>query len=87
MWSHINYQQVHHRYPYLSHVYLPSVYEATKEHQPYLVVSGYVRCLASIRGLPYYAAVDDVKPFLQLPDKPVELDVDPHAEIGPTASL
>jgi len=44
-WSHINYHQVHHRYAYLSHHYLPEIYEATKDEQPYAVVKGYWRCL------------------------------------------
>jgi fatty acid desaturase len=46
-WTHVNYQQVHHRYPYLSHHYLPKIYEATKNEQPYAVVKGYWRCLWS----------------------------------------
>ena len=31
VWSHINYHQIHHRYPYLHYRYLPEVFSATKD--------------------------------------------------------
>jgi fatty acid desaturase len=64
LWSYINYQQVHHRYPYLSHRYLPEIFEATKHEQPYAVVQGYFRCLMALRKMPYYSSHEKIKPFL-----------------------
>src|SRR3970282_1019488 len=32
LWSHVNYHEVHHKYPYLSHQYLPQAFEASR-HQ------------------------------------------------------
>ncbi|MGM3309224.1 fatty acid desaturase family protein [Anabaena sp. WFMT] len=64
LWSHINYQQVHHRYPYLSHQYLPDIFEATKHTQPYAVVKGYFRCLLNLRNMQYYSSPEQIKPFL-----------------------
>lgn len=54
LWSHVNYHEVHHKYPYLSHRYLPQVYAATRERYPYLVVRGYWRSLLNIRKRAYY---------------------------------
>ncbi|MFQ4140984.1 fatty acid desaturase [Chlorogloeopsis sp. ULAP02] len=64
LWSHINYQQVHHRYPYLSHQYLPDIFEATKYEQPYAVATGFFRCLMSLRNMQYYSKPEQIKPFL-----------------------
>jgi len=64
LWSHVHYQQVHHRYPYLSHCYLRSVFEATKHEQPYAVVHGYCRSLINLMNRPYYSQPEDIKPFL-----------------------
>jgi fatty acid desaturase len=55
LWSHVNYHEVHHKYPYLSHRYLPQVYAATRERYPYLVVRGYWRSLLNLRRRNYYA--------------------------------
>ncbi len=35
LWSHVNYHEVHHKYPYLSHRYLPQVFAATRGKYPY----------------------------------------------------
>jgi hypothetical protein len=45
---------VHHRYPYLSYIYLPQVFAATRDREPYLVVRGYWRSLLNLRKLSYY---------------------------------
>jgi fatty acid desaturase len=66
-WSNINYQQVHHRYPYLSHHYLPEIYEATKDEQPYAVVKGYWRCLWYNSKLKYYSKPEEIEPFITQP--------------------
>lgn len=70
LWSHINYQQVHHRYPYLSHIYLPQIYEATKEYQPYLVARGYTGCLRIICTRPYYTQPEEMARYFQFPNQP-----------------
>lgn len=54
LWSHVNYHEVHHKYPYLSHRYLPQVYAATRERYPYRVVNGYWRSLFELRKRGYY---------------------------------
>jgi len=54
LWSHVNYHEVHHKYPWLSHHYLPRVFEQTREQVPYRVVHGYTRSLLSLFGKPYY---------------------------------
>lgn len=56
LWSHVNYHEVHHKYPYLAHHYLPQVFAATKERHPYRVVQGYWRSLLNLRKLKYYPA-------------------------------
>jgi len=56
LWSHINYHEVHHRYPYLSHIYLPQVFAATRDRHRYLVVRGYWRSLLNLRKRSYYSA-------------------------------
>ena len=63
LWSHVNYHEVHHKYPYLSHRYLPQVFAATRVTQPYLVVRGYWRSLVRLRKLPYYSSAKDVRAF------------------------
>lgn len=55
LWSHVNYHEVHHKYPYLSHRYLPQVYAATRERYPYQVVNGYWRSLFELRKRGYYS--------------------------------
>ena len=67
LWSHVNYHEVHHKYPYLSHNHLPRVFEATRAHHPYLVVHGYWRSLGLLKKRRYYASAEDVRPFLTNP--------------------
>jgi fatty acid desaturase len=55
LWSHVNYHEVHHKYPYLSHRYLPQVFAATRERHPYLLVRGYWRSLLNLRKRRYYS--------------------------------
>lgn len=64
LWSHVNYHEVHHKYPYLSHQYLPQVFEATRNQYPYLVVDGYWKSMLNLSRHKYYASHEDVKPFL-----------------------
>ncbi len=66
LWSNINYHQVHHRYPYLSHRYLPEIFAATKDEQPYLVVKGYLRALMNSFSRSYYGSNENLKPFLKI---------------------
>ncbi len=68
LWSHVNYHEVHHKYPWLSHRYLPQVFAATRESQPYLVVKGYWRSLLNLRHRQYYATRAEMRPFLTTPD-------------------
>ncbi|MDB5802358.1 MAG: hypothetical protein JWL63_3297 [Rhodocyclales bacterium] len=63
LWSHVNYHEVHHKYPYLSHRYLPQVFAATRIEHPYLVVKGYWRSLINMRKLGYYSTAEDVQSF------------------------
>jgi fatty acid desaturase len=66
LWSHVNYHEVHHKYPYLSHQYLPQAFEASRQQYPYLVVDGYWRSLLNVRKLDYYATQEDVRPFMTM---------------------
>jgi fatty acid desaturase len=63
LWSHVNYHEVHHKYPYLSHRYLPQVFAATRARYPYLVVRGYGRSLLNLRKRRYYSTPQDVRPY------------------------
>ena len=54
LWSHVNYHEVHHKYPYLSHCHLKKVYQQTCEQQPYIVAKGYWHNLGRLLGKPYY---------------------------------
>ena len=56
LWSHVNYHEVHHKYPWLAHTYLPQVFAATRERHPYAVVQGYWRSLWHHRKRSYYSA-------------------------------
>lgn len=69
LWSHVNYHEVHHKYPYLSHQYLPQVFEATRHQYPYLVVDGYWKSLLNVRRLNYYSKAEEVQPFLTTPER------------------
>jgi len=64
LWSHVNYHEVHHKYPYLSHQYLPQAFEASRSQYPYLVVDGYWRSLLNVRKFDYYGTQEDVRPFM-----------------------
>jgi len=88
LWSHLNYQQVHHRYPFLSHVYLPEIYEVTKEYQPYLVARGYLDCLRTIRSRPYYTRPEEMAAHFQLPlhAEPMGLKLNMAGEMETRAS-
>jgi len=88
LWSHLNYQQVHHRYPFLSHVYLPEIYEVTKEYQPYLVARGYLDCLRTIRSRPYYTRPEEMAHHFQLPihAEPVGLKLNMAGELDTGSS-
>jgi fatty acid desaturase len=66
LWSHVNYHEVHHKYPYLSHQYLPQAFEASRNQYPYLVVDGYWKSLLNVRKHDYYATLEDVRPFMTM---------------------
>lgn len=63
LWSHINYHEVHHRYPYISHVYLKGIFEATRGKDSYLVVHGFLRSLINQAGRSYYGKPTDKTPL------------------------
>ena len=63
LWSHVNYHEVHHKYPYLSHRYMPEVFAATKGRYPYLVVRGYWRSFAHLCRRGYYGSADEVRAY------------------------
>ena len=64
LWSHVNYHEVHHKYPWLSHAHLKGAFDATREREPYLVVKGYWRSLANIARNRYYGTRERARPFL-----------------------
>jgi fatty acid desaturase len=64
LWSHVNYHEVHHKYPYLSHKYLPQAFEASCGHYPYLVVDGYWKAVTNAMKLDYYGKPEGVRPFM-----------------------
>lgn len=68
LWSNVNYHEVHHKYPWLSHHYLKPVFHATRADQPYLVINGYWRSLLNLRRRSYYGLPADTKQFLTTPD-------------------
>lgn len=45
LWSNVNYHEVHHKFPYLSYVYLKPAFHATRDDIPYIVANGYLRNL------------------------------------------
>lgn len=69
LWSHVNYHEVHHKYPYLSHQYLPQVFKATRQQYPYLVVGGYWKSILNLSRRKYYANNEDVRRFLTIPER------------------
>jgi fatty acid desaturase len=66
LWSHVNYHEVHHKYPYLSHKFLPQAFEASRGEYPYLVVNGYWKAVANAMRVDYYGKPEDVRPFMVL---------------------
>ncbi len=56
LWSHVNYHEVHHKFPYLSHVHLKQAFEATKSTYPYREVNGYTQSLLALHDKDYYDA-------------------------------
>ena len=64
LWSHVNYHEVHHKYPYLSHRYLAQAFEATRGQYPYLVVDGYWKAVGNAMRLNYYGKPDGVRQFM-----------------------
>ena len=64
LWSHVNYHEVHHKYPYLSHQYLPQAFAASRGRYPYLVVDGYWRSLFNVMKLEYYGRPEGVRQFM-----------------------
>ena len=68
LWSHVNYHEVHHKFPWLSHVHLKAAFEATHGHEPYLVVGGYWRSLFNIARGRYYETRERTRAFLSIPD-------------------
>jgi fatty acid desaturase len=64
LWSHVNYHEVHHKYPYLSHQYLPQAFEASRGQYPYLVVDGYWKAVGNAMRLDYYGKPEGVRPFM-----------------------
>jgi fatty acid desaturase len=55
LWSSVNYHEVHHKFPYLSHLYLKQAYAATRDTYPYREARGYIRSLISLRNKDYYS--------------------------------
>jgi fatty acid desaturase len=54
LWSHVNYHEVHHKYPYLSHRYLKAAFAATRTRWPYRVLDGYWHALRVLSRRRYY---------------------------------
>jgi len=55
LWNSVNYHEVHHRFPYLSHAYLKHAYAATRDTHPYQEAQGYIRLLMELRNRNYYS--------------------------------
>jgi fatty acid desaturase len=64
LWSNVNYHQVHHRYPYLSHRYLPQIFEAMKPEHSDAVAQGYFCCLMDLRKMQYYSTQEEIESLL-----------------------
>lgn len=56
LWSSVNYHEVHHKFPYLSHQYLKATFEHTRDVLPYAVEHGYLRNLWKHLRRDYYHA-------------------------------
>lgn len=68
LWSHVNYHEVHHKYPYLSHANLAQAFEASRSKYPYLVVDGYWKAVLNAMKLKYYGTPEGVRQFMLPPD-------------------
>lgn len=66
LWSHVNYHEVHHKHPWLSHRYLSQAFTETRYSQPYLVTKGYWHSLFYLSKLHYYGTRDTMRQFLTL---------------------
>lgn len=64
LWSNVNYHQIHHQYPYLSHRYLPQIFEAQQYQKTNAVVEGYFCCLMRVRKMQYYSNYEAIESFL-----------------------
>lgn len=60
LWSHVNYHEVHHKFPWLAHSHLKPVFEATRAQLPYRIAHGYCANLLRLARLPYYASAPEV---------------------------
>ena len=56
LWSNVNYHEVHHKYPYLSHIHLQRVFELTRNEYEYAVESSYLKNLFNLRKCKYFEA-------------------------------
>lgn len=63
LWSHVNYHEVHHKYPYLSHAHLAQAFEASRNDYPYLVVDGYWKAVLNAMKLDYYGTLEGVQEY------------------------
>jgi len=68
LWSHANYHEVHHKYPHLSHRYLPRVFELTRARVPYYLAGGYWRSILRICGLTYDSRPEQLSELLTGPE-------------------
>ncbi|MBA3581367.1 MAG: fatty acid desaturase [Gammaproteobacteria bacterium] len=64
LWSSVNYHEVHHKYPYLSHQHLKTVFENTRSQVPYMVINGYSASLWNLYKRPYYESPEQAQTFL-----------------------
>jgi fatty acid desaturase len=55
LWSSVNYHEVHHKFPYLSHFYLKQAYAGTRDIYPYREIQGYIRSMIYLRNKGYYS--------------------------------
>lgn len=55
MWSAVNFHEVHHKFPYLSHVHLRDTFIATQDKLPYIVANGYLKNLWRHLKRDYYS--------------------------------
>jgi fatty acid desaturase len=67
LWSHANYHEVHHKFPHLSHRYLPRVFELTRARYPYYVAGGYWRSILTLRRLRYDSEPEELRAVLGEP--------------------